>query len=196
MSANHMTPADQRDLTNIAWRVFREADLGYSEVTLVGESLEVHDRVLTTVTGIDYGDLALTRIARGCRVVWKSHFQQWMGGLYDALDTQRRLAVYALVAEMQRLLAYRPRFERCGHWIFLGRFRRNLDELPMTALQLEYAGEAERMVELWGHPEGLKIVLVRGYDTDDRFFDPDSTLDSHGREAFRRLAKEAVSAPA
>jgi hypothetical protein len=181
MSANRTDSNDRRDLDNIAWRVFREADLGYTETILVSEGYEVHERVLDAVAHIGYGDLTLTRIARGCRVVLLPHFQQWMGRANSVLDNQRRLAVYALVSELQRLLGYMPQFRRpVGDYVFLGSYRGDLNEIGLT-------------VELWGRADG-EFVMVRS-DGDSRCYEKSRTPDHfQAREAFRRLGKEVGAA--
>jgi|GEM_PF-6399156 len=192
MSANR---TDDNDRRNIAWRVFREADLGYTETVLVGESYEAHERLLGAVVRIDYGDLTLTRIARGCRAVVRPHFQQWMGrAKTSVLSYQRHLAVYALVSELQRLLGYGPLFGMIDDQIFLGRFRRDHDELPLSDAE-RLTPETTEFVDLWGDADGRRAMVRYGcgrYDYVAGHIDELAQAGGHMREAFRRLAKEPL----
>lgn len=190
MSANSTIVRDRNFLRAIAGVIFRQADLGYRE-TIVDESFAVHQKVLGALAAINYDGPTLIRLGRECQALALEHFEEWMSQAKSPLETSLRKATYALVLELQVLLGHHPLFKEEDDWIFLGRFRRDFAELPM-ATGLTTLTEEDRMVDLWGRPDG-KVVLVRGWCMGDRVRGLTDERDSHAREAFRRLGKEVAS---
>lgn len=182
-----LRPSDVTRLEDIAWRAFIELDLGFGDVL----GYETFDKVLAFVNEQQYSPVTLTRISlaveEGCYDLVQ--FNEWMSHAHTNFQRIERLAAHSIVRQLRVMIGLTPRFAPpVGSYIFLGRFCRNVDELPLTLLQIARPKTRDHVVDLWGRKDG-KFVMIR-IEGDSRVYELAGRLDSHAREAFRRLGKE------
>jgi hypothetical protein len=195
-NTDRSTATDRRNLEQVAWRVFREAGLGYTE-TRVGEG--VHEKVLAWLGEIGYDALTLVRLSEACEydAVDQQHYQSWIDQS-TPFTAQAYLTTYALVHRLSQMLKYPPRFGRFDGLTFVGRYRRNTKELRLTMGQrlvkdLPWVNEVDLWVSFGDSVDDIEVIVsgdemkpVRWTYTD--YYN--GRLDSHATEAFRRLELE------
>lgn len=191
-----MSALRQSDITrleDIAQCAFSELDLGFAEVY----KDEILEKVLVFVNARQYSPVTLTRISLAVEEDYYSldQFNDWMSGARTNLQRIERLAAHSIVRELRAMIGIKPRHGAAlgyAGWIFLGRIRRNLQELPLTPEEAASPKLRDRIFDLWGRPNGT-AVMIHGRSIGVRVFEQGDPLDSRAREAFRRLAKEVVS---
>jgi hypothetical protein len=171
-------------LEAIAWKCFRELEIEYMDVF----SSDIYGLVSWFIGRQGYSCSTINSLGQSLTAMHRrEEFVKQVCVALSPTDMNYRLAVFAIVNQLRELVGVKERFgslEVLG-FVFLGRYRRNTNELPLTPEQVANPKEHNRTVDLWGRTRD-RAVIVRWSDGSMRV-DRYVAGDSHVGEARRRL---------
>jgi hypothetical protein len=178
-------PINTLGLEDVAWKAFRALEVEYVEVFWD----DIYEKVGEFVVQQGYGRSALCSLGQSLTACYRRvEFDEQVRVAQSPTEMNYRLAVFAIVNQLREMVGVKERFGSLDEFgfIFLGRYRRDVNELPLTPERLAKPKERDRVVDLWGSTR-TRVVMVRWSECDALRVDRFAPGDSHVGEARRRL---------